>query len=167
VVEVLPAKLASPVYTAVIEWLPVASALVVNVAAAEAFNAPVPSVVAPSLNVTLPVGVPAIVEVIVAVNVTDCPNVDGLTDEMTAVTVAGKFTDCVTVFEVLAAKFASPGYVAVIGWFPVARVLVMNVATPTPFSAPVPNVLAPSLNVTVPVGVPADVEVIVAVKVTD
>ena len=44
----------------------------------------------------------------------------------------------------------------------------MNVATP-PDSVPVPSVVAPSLNVTVPVGVPEAgvVTDTVAVKVTD
>ena len=42
--------------------------------------------VPPSLNTTVPVGVPA-VEVTVAVNVTVCANCDGLTDEVTTVVV--------------------------------------------------------------------------------
>jgi len=43
------------------------------------------------------------------------------------------------------------------------------VATPDPFRAPVPNVVVPSLKVTVPVGVPVPGKVTldVAVKVTD
>ena len=42
-------------------------------------------------------------------------------------------------------------------------------ATPDPFRAPVPNVVVPSLKVTVPVGVPVPGKVTldVAVKVTD
>lgn len=46
-----------------------------------------------SVNVTVPVGLtePEL-GVTVAVNVTDCPNVDGLTDEVTVVVVAGLFT---------------------------------------------------------------------------
>ena len=43
--------------------------------------------VAPSVNVTAPDGIP-FVEVTVAVNVTDCPGVDGLGAEVTAVEVA-------------------------------------------------------------------------------
>jgi hypothetical protein len=48
-------------------------------------------------------------------------------------------------------------------------VLVENVATPgfAPFSAPVPIVVAPSLNVMVPVGGPPAAGVTVAVKVTE
>ena len=79
----LPEKLLSPPYTAVIEWLPAASALVLNVAC-PLLNVPVPSVVAPSLNVTVPVGVPPLLDT-VAVNVTEVPNALGFCDETTAV----------------------------------------------------------------------------------
>jgi hypothetical protein len=46
----------------------------------------------------------------------------------------------------------------------------MKVATPEALRVPVPNVVAPSLKVTVPVGVPVEegeLSVTVAVKVTD
>jgi hypothetical protein len=137
-----------------------------NVATAEAFNALDPSVVAPSLNVTVPVAVPGAVEVTVAVKVTDCPKSDGLADDTIAVAVAGKLTACVTVFDVLAAKLASPAYAAAIEWLPDVSVAVVNVATPAT-RALVPSVVAPSLKVMLPVGVPAAGEVTVAVKVTD
>jgi hypothetical protein len=39
---------------------------------------PGPRVVAPSLNVTVPVGVPVVLLLTVAVKVTEAPNVDGL-----------------------------------------------------------------------------------------
>ena len=81
--EVLALKLLSPPYTAVMEWLPRLSVLMANVAV-PADRVPVPSVVAPSLKVTVPVGVTT-KPVTVAVNVTGCPNVLGLTDEATAV----------------------------------------------------------------------------------
>ena len=50
-------------------------------------SAPVPKVVAPSLKVTVPVGVPApgADAVTVAVKVTDCPKTDGLAEEETVV----------------------------------------------------------------------------------
>ena len=50
----------------------------------------VPKVVVPSLNVTVPVGVPdpGALAVTVAVNVTVWPNTDGLTDDTTVVAVA-------------------------------------------------------------------------------
>src|SRR6202035_753412 len=66
--EVLPAKLASPLYTAVMECVPTVNAAVLN-AAVPALSVLVPSVAVPFLNVTVPVGVPD-VTVTVAVNVT-------------------------------------------------------------------------------------------------
>src|SRR5439155_2654305 len=104
----------------------------------------------------------------VAVNVTDCPNTDGLAEELADVVVP-YFTVCVSLGDVLALKFASPPYDALIEWEPTASVLVTNVAWPEPFRVPVPRVLEPSLKVTVPVGVPAPglLAVTVAVKVTD
>ena len=83
----LPAKVASPPYTAVIECVPCVRAEVANVAF-PALTLPVPRVVAPSLNVTVPVIVPAVVEETIAVNVTDAPTVDGFSDDVTAVVVA-------------------------------------------------------------------------------
>ena len=80
----------------------------VNAAMAVPFSTTVPRVVAPSLNVTEPVGVPAAPEVTVAVKVTDWPKTDGLDADITVLTVAGKLTACVTMFDVLAAKLASP-----------------------------------------------------------
>src|SRR6058998_3627851 len=125
--------------------------------------------VPPSLKVTFPVGVPepGLLAVTVAVKVTDCPNTDGLAEELADVVVP-YFTVCVSLEEVLPLKFASPPYDALIEWEPTASVLVTNVAWPEPFRVPVPRVLEPSLKVTVPVGVPAPglFAVTVAVKVT-
>ncbi len=70
----------------------------------------VPSAVAPSRNVTVPVGTPA-AEVTVALRVTACPVVDGFGVDVSLVVVAaaaGAFTSCVTTAEVLAAKVALP-----------------------------------------------------------
>jgi hypothetical protein len=61
--------------------VPTASADVENVAVAVPFGAPLPKVVVPSRNVTVPVGAPATPEVTVAVNVNDCPTTDGFADE--------------------------------------------------------------------------------------
>ncbi len=49
----------------------------------------VPSVVAPSKKVTVPVGVPVAggLTVTVAVKVADCPNTDGFSDELSVVVV--------------------------------------------------------------------------------
>src|SRR5439155_1224321 len=125
--------------------------------------------VPPSWKVTFPAGVPApgLLAVTVAVKVTDCLNTDGLTEELADVVVP-YFTVCVSLEEVLPLKFASPPYDALIEWEPTASVLVTNVAWPEPFRVPVPRVLEPSLNVTVPVGVPAPLvfAFTVAVKVT-
>jgi hypothetical protein len=60
--------------------VPVVRVVVVNFATAEV-SATEPSVVEPSLNVTVPVGVPVAEDVTVAVNVTDCPEIDGLSEE--------------------------------------------------------------------------------------
>ena len=65
---VLPVKLLSPAYTAVMLWLPAVRAAVLNVAVVPLI-VPVPSVVLPSLNVTVPVA-PLVT---VAVNVTEPP----------------------------------------------------------------------------------------------
>ena len=72
---------------------PTASAEVWNVAM-PLDSVPVPSVLAPSLNVTVPVGAPeagAVTET-VAVKVTDCPDTLGLADGASAVVVAPWFT---------------------------------------------------------------------------
>ena len=65
------------------ESVPAASDAILNVALPP-LSVPVPSVVAPFLNVTVPVGVPAPDET-VAVKVTAVPYVDGFRDEATAV----------------------------------------------------------------------------------
>ena len=69
-----------------IEWPPTASELVVKLAVPPD-TVPVPSVVAPSVNVTVPVGVPGEVELTVAVNVTVWPKTLGLAEDANAVVV--------------------------------------------------------------------------------
>ena len=91
--------MASPPYTAVTECEPAVNAEVVSVAWPEPFRVPVPRVVAPSLNVTVPVGVEAD-PVTVAVKVTDWPKTDGFSEEPTAVELK-PFTVCVSGAEVL------------------------------------------------------------------
>ena len=65
---------------------------------------------APSLNVTEPVGVPVpgAETLTVAVKVTDCPKTDGFALDTTAVVVASRFTTCDTTEDVLVASLASP-----------------------------------------------------------
>ena len=61
-----------------------------KVAWPEASSVPVPSVVVPSMNVTVPLGVPVAgaTALTVAMKVTDWPNTDGLAEELTTVVVA-------------------------------------------------------------------------------
>jgi hypothetical protein len=69
----------------VIEWEPRVSAAVAHCAWAAASVTALQSVVDPSLKVTVPVGVPLAT---VAVNVTDCPEIDGFTLDASVVVVA-------------------------------------------------------------------------------
>jgi hypothetical protein len=103
---VLAELFASPPYTAVIECAPTARELVVNVAKPEPFNGPVPRVVAPSLNVTVPVGVPE-PAVTAAVKVTGEPNVAGFALEVKVVVVVC-ITFCVKTADVLVMSSVSP-----------------------------------------------------------
>jgi hypothetical protein len=82
------------------------SELVVNVAAPEPFNVPVPIVVAPSLNVTVPVGVPEL-PVTVAVNVTGEPTAAGFALEVRVVVVLCD-TVCVKTADVLVTSSVAP-----------------------------------------------------------
>src|SRR2546425_1171232 len=123
----------------------------------------VPSVVAPSLNVTVPVGTPA-PDVTVELSVTVWPTVEGLGVEVRLVLEFPAFTVCVRTADVLAANVAFPLNAAVSEWLPTARVVTLSEALPLT-SVTVPSVVAPSLNVTVPVGTPAP-EVTVALSVT-
>ena len=70
----------------------------------------VASVVAPSLNVTVPVGVPVPGETTdtVEVNVTDAPKQAGLSEETSATLVSALLTLCVSAAEVLPLKVLLP-----------------------------------------------------------
>ena len=70
----------SPEYDTVIECVATVNVLVENFATPP-LSATDDNVVAPSLNVTVPVGVPVPEDVTVAVNVTDCPEIDGFSDD--------------------------------------------------------------------------------------
>ena len=91
--------------------MPTASAEVVKVAMPP-LSVPVPMGLPPSRNVTVPTGVPApgATGDTVAVNVTDWPKTDGLTDEVTVVAVLALLTTCgLPVSDpVLPLKFPSP-----------------------------------------------------------
>jgi hypothetical protein len=91
----------SPPYCAVMEWEPTASVDADNTATPLALRAEVPSVDAPSMNVTVPLAPDN--GLTVAVNATTWPNAEGLSDDVNAVvvfTVPGT-TVCVTVADVL------------------------------------------------------------------
>ena len=91
-------------------WLPTPSAEVVKVAVVApplVASVPVPSVALPSLNVTVPVGVPEVLEATVAVKVTLWPEEDGFAEEARPV-VEVALTTCVTVGDVLVLKVLSP-----------------------------------------------------------
>src|SRR5438067_8227813 len=128
---------------------------------------------APSLKLTVPVGVPTpgATAATVAVNVTLWPNTDGLADDVSVVVVLDWFTTCVSTALVLVVKFVSPLYTAVMLWLPTFKVDVAHVADAAASAcAPQPVIeLAPSLKLIVPLGVPAPgaVAFTVAVNVTD
>src|SRR3954469_21342677 len=92
--DVLAVKRASPPYWAVIECEPEERLEVVRTALPDASTATAPRTVGPSLNVTVPVGVPApeVDASTVAVNVTACPACVGLrldTSDVVVPTVVG------------------------------------------------------------------------------
>ncbi len=74
-----------------------------------ALTGTVASGVVPSLKVTLPLGLPApgAPTLTVAVNVTACPNTDGLAEELRVVLVAALFTTWFSA-SLLEAKLTSP-----------------------------------------------------------
>jgi len=88
-------------------WLPAESAVVIKAAVPEPLTVAVPSDVAPSKKVTVPVGVPA--ELMTdAVKVTELAKTLGLLFEATAVALAALFTVCASALLVDALKLASP-----------------------------------------------------------
>jgi len=95
----------------VIECVPTVSVDVVKVATPWLFNVPVPSVVVPSRKVTVPVGVPEALDVIVAVNVTGVPldaEAAELINAVVVATAAFGVMVSVTGADVLAVKLESP-----------------------------------------------------------
>src|SRR6202012_2817435 len=109
-----------PVKDAVMVCVATASEVVVNVALPAVTATPEASVVAPSVKVTEPVGVP-LDEEIVAVKVTDCPGPEGFADEATAVVVPPPETTCESAVLALFVKPPVPVKVATIEWVPAAR----------------------------------------------
>ena len=76
-------------------------------------RATVPSEVVPSKKLTVPVALVPTGDCTVAVKVMLWPTIAGLADDVTEVEVAAGFTVSVSAVEVLAAKFVSPLYFAV------------------------------------------------------
>jgi hypothetical protein len=150
----------------VTECVPTTSVDVVKVVTALLFSVPVPSVVVPSRKVTVPVGIPVVLDVTVAVNVTGEPLDTEAAELANAAAVAASVMDSVTAAEVLPAKFVLPLYVAVIECVPTVSAAVVKVPTPLPFRVPVPSAVVPSRKVTVPVGAPVVLDLIVAVNIT-
>jgi hypothetical protein len=161
--DVLAMRLASPLYAAVMEWLPTAGDEMLRVATL-LLTAALPSTTEPSLKVTVPVAMPPLAPVTVAVRVTACPVYAGFADELSAVELPAMPTVSVTAAEELVLKVLSPLYTAVSEWLPTARAEVVNVAVPPVRSAD-PTTAEPSLNVTDPLGVPLE-PVTLAVRVT-
>jgi len=140
--------------------------VVLKVAVPVASSVPVPKVVVPSLNVTLPVAIAPVDEVTIAVKVTAWPAVDGLGADARLVDVVALLMVCEIAVEVLVRNWESPAYCAVIEAVPALRVLVLNIALP-PESVAIPILVEPRLNVTVsPSGGAPEGEATVAVKTT-
>ena len=126
----------------------------------------------PSVNVTVPVGVPLAGEMTltVAENVTVCPQTAGFADAVTAVALEATLTTWgdPESLPLLERKLPSPLYEALIVWVPRDSDEVVNVALAELLRATVAaRVVDPSVKVTVPVAVPppGEAAVTVAVKV--
>src|SRR5713226_8652996 len=102
------------------ECAPTAREAVVSLAMHEESSVPVPRLVVPSRNVTVPVGMPA-GELNVAVRVTGWPKTLGLGDEAGDPGVGPVFTVCDNAYEVLRLRFVSPPHDAVMECAATAR----------------------------------------------
>ena len=120
----------------------------------DALTVPVPRVVVPSLKVTVPVGLPPKAVVMVAVKATVWPLFDGFGVDVSAVAVLAWFTFWLTTGDVLGVKSTSPPYTAVSEWVPTLSVETDKLPMPLVLSVAVPKTFVPSLNVTLPVGMP-------------
>jgi len=104
----------------------------------------------------------------VDVKITVSPKLEGFREEARVIMGVAFPTTCETAEDVEVEKLVSPLYTAVMEWVLTERLKIANVATPPTPTVEEPSVVAPSLKVTVPVGVPAPVVTeTVAVKVTD
>src|SRR5438105_751210 len=144
--DVLAMKFESPLYAAVIECMSTVSDAVTSVACPNPFTATVASTALPSVNVIVPVAVPAPghTAFTTAVNVTAVPMLDGFKLDATVVEVFALFTVWVPAGEVLALKLFVAPYAAVIACRPATSPDVVNVATPETFNVLVPMTVTPS-----------------------
>src|SRR5262245_5338293 len=101
-------------------WPPGVAKLAMKVALLPAPTGALPSTVAPSRKVTVPVGVPApgATAASVAVKVTAWRGAAGLTDDVRATAVAARLTVTAAAAEVLSAKLLVPAKEAVSAWLP-------------------------------------------------
>jgi len=152
------------------ECVPTARAVVVKADAPPAFNDTFPRLVVRSKNLMEPVGTPMPdCGATLAVNVTLWPMVIWFEEAVSNVVVATGVcvTTTLTALDTELLSLLSPPYEAVIGCVAAGNELVLNAATPLAFKVPVPRIVAPSRNVTVPVGtLLPDCGETVAVKVT-
>jgi hypothetical protein len=123
-----------------------------------------PRVFVPDLKITVPVGVPDVEDVTVAVKVTGSPVGDGFSDDVNEVVVPAFVTTWDIGGDVLVALFPSPLYTAVIVCVPTVSAEVASIATPLLFNVIVPKFAPPFLNVMVPVGTPLKAEVTLALN---
>jgi hypothetical protein len=144
--------LSSPLYCAVMVSVPTGRDEVASVATPLAMLG-VPSVVVPFTKVTVPVTLAGRV----AVSVTDCPTVEGLSEDVRATVGVAFPTTCDNV-ATDPLLLLSPLYVAVIVVEPIASVEVLTVATPFT-TVTVPSTVESEVKVTVPVTVVGNVSV--------
>lgn len=117
--------LASPLYTAVMEWVAGANVDVVKDAEPPA-SATVPRTIFPSRNWTVPVAVPGFTD---AVNVTGAPTGAGFCEDVT-ITDEDDRTFSVSAADVADELLASPSYETVIEWLPTVNDEIGKVAVP-------------------------------------
>jgi hypothetical protein len=91
----------------VIVWLPAAS-VAVDIEAVPELKLAVPNVIAESRKVTVPVAVPVNCGVIVAVNVTVWPKIDGFNELATVLALVALFNVCVMAADALLLMLLSP-----------------------------------------------------------
>src|SRR5665213_2571501 len=149
-------------------WVPFASVLVDTLARLSLLltRSTLPSLTAPSLKVMDPYICPPVAPLTVAVNVTDVPKVDGLSDETSVVVDAVLDTVCLSA-PLLPETSPLPLKIAVRVSVPPSRPVAANVAVFVfALTDCVPRVAVPSMNVTVPVTEPPKAGAIFALNVT-